>query len=78
VADLHVVQNLGQSQSRGATDPGWGQEAGEQQGAAGDLQPALGLDHAADVLGVAFTQVHDDPPAKLVEFVGKGLNLLRS
>ena len=49
VADLHVVEDLRQRQGRHAAEPGGREEPREHQPAAGDLEPALGPDHLADV-----------------------------
>ena len=69
VADLHVVEDLRQRQRGGAAEPGGRQEAEEQQAAAGDLEAALGADHAVDVVGVALAEVGDDARADRVELL---------
>ena len=51
-------------------------ESGEQQRAAGDLQAALGLDDAADVVGVALAEVGDHAVADGVELAAELVDLL--
>ena len=57
-------------------EPGGREEPSEHQPAAGDLEPALGPDHLADVARIALAEVGDDPLADRVELLAEGLDLL--
>jgi hypothetical protein len=76
VADLHVVEDLGDRQRGRAGQPGGRQEAEPQQPAAGGLEGALGLDHVVDVLAVRVTEVGHHALPDLVELGAEGLELL--
>ncbi len=52
------------------------QDPGEQEASTGDLQAALGLDHALDVLDVALSELGDDARAQRVELGPELLELL--
>ena len=77
VADLHVVEDLGEREGGGAGEPGGREDAGPEQGAAADLEPALGADHAADVVGVALAAVGEQALADRVHLLAEALDLLR-
>ena len=76
VADLHVVEDLRDAEHRGAGQPGRRQEAGEQQRAAADLEGALRLDDAADVVGVLLAEVGDHAFLDGVELAAERVGLL--
>ena len=73
VADLHVVEDLGDAQRADGQRPGRGQV---EQRAAGALEGALGLDDAADVVGVGLAEVGDHALADRVELGAELLELL--
>jgi hypothetical protein len=73
VADLHVVQDLGDAERGHGERPG-GREV--HQCAAGDLELALLLDDAADVGGVGLAEVGDDALADRVHLLAELLELL--
>jgi hypothetical protein len=77
VADLHVVEDLGDREGGGAGDPGGREYPGPEQAAAGDLEPALGPDHAADVVGVPLAAVGQHALADRVELLAEALELRR-
>jgi hypothetical protein len=77
VADLHVVEDLGEREGRGPGEPEGRHDAGPEQAAAGDLEPALGADDAADVVGVALAAGGEDAAADCVELGAELLELLR-
>ena len=72
VADLHVVEDLGDAQRGDRERPG-GREV--HQRAAGDLELALLLDDAADVRRVLLAQVGDQALADGVHLVAERLEL---
>ena len=74
VADLHVVQDFRHAQHRGAHQPGRRQE--QQQRASADFQRALGLDDAADVVGVVFAEVGHHAFLDGVELAAECVGLL--
>src|ERR1700730_533166 len=76
VADLHVVEDLGQRERGHAAEPCRRQEAGEQQPPAAQLERTLGLDDPADVVGVALAEICKDAIAKRVELPAELLDLL--
>ena len=82
VADLHVLQDLGGGQHRGAGQPGWRQEGGEQQDPAADLQLTLDGDHPADVPRIVLAAAGDhlvaDPVQLAAELVDVGLSQMCS
>jgi hypothetical protein len=53
-------------------EPGGRQEAGEQQGPAGQFESTLGADHAVDVVTVALAEVGHGPAPEVVELGGRG------
>src|SRR5690606_33511081 len=75
MADLHVLKDLGNTQQRRTGQPGRRQDAGKQQAAAADFQPALGLDHAADITRILFAQAVDDAAAYGVDLGAELLQL---
>jgi hypothetical protein len=77
VADLHVVEDLGEREGGRARDPGRREDARPEQAAAGDLEPPLGADHLADVVGVALAAVGEDPPADRIQLLAEAFDLLR-
>ena len=74
VADLHVVEDLGDAQARDGERPGRRQV---EQRAAGALEGALGLDDAADVVGVGLAEVGDDALPDRVQLLAELLELRR-
>ena len=76
VADLHVLEDLGGAQARGAEDPGRREDAEEQHRAAAELERALGLDDLADVGRVAGAAGVDDVLADGVELDADRLDVL--
>jgi hypothetical protein len=76
VADLHVVEDLRQGQGSHPAEPCGREESREHQRAACHLEPALGADYFADVVGVALAEVGDDAPADRVELLAERLDLL--
>jgi hypothetical protein len=77
VADLHVVEDLGEREGGRAGNPGRREDARPEQAAPGDLEPALGADHLADVVGVVLAAIGEDTLADRVEFLSETLDLLR-
>ena len=73
MADLHVVEDLGQRQGRDPGQPGGRYEADEQQAAPGGLQAALGPDDAAEVLDVALADYEYEAEAITWSADGSGL-----
>ena len=76
VADLHVLQDLGQREHRGPGDPGRPVARGEQQHAAEHHEPAVHLDHAHDVAAVAVAELGEDLVVDGVELPAELLDLL--
>ncbi len=76
VADFHVVEDLRQSEHRGARQPGGRQNAGEQHCAPADFKGPLGFDDAADVVGIAFTEIGQHAFLDGVEFTAEVVGLL--
>ena len=68
VADLHVLEDLGHPEARGACHPGHLRPRPEQQHAAGDGQLTLGGDDVLDVGAVAITEVAVDLVMDRIEF----------
>ncbi len=77
VADLHVVEDLGEREGGRAGDPGRREDTGPEQAATGDLEPALGADHLANVVGVVLAAIGEDALADRVELLAEALDLLR-
>ncbi len=73
VADLHVVEDLGDAQRRDRERPG---RREVHQRAAGDLELALLLDDAADVVRVLLAELADQALADRVDLVAERLDLL--
>ena len=71
VADLHVLEDLGQRQRRRAGDPGRPVARGEQQHPAEHDQPAVHLDHARDVAAVAIAELGEDLVVDRVELAAE-------
>ena len=67
VADLHVLEDLGQRQRRRAGDPGRLVARGEQQHPAEHGEPAVHLDHARDVAPVAVAELGEHVVVDRVE-----------
>ena len=78
VADLHVVEDLRQSQHGGARQPERREDAAEEQRTPTDLQSALRLDDFADVGRVPFAEIGDHALLERVEFAAERLGLLGS
>lgn len=77
VADLHVLEDLGRRQGRGAAD-GKRAEARQQQADAADHgEPPLHLDHRLDVAAVAFAELTGDAVFDRVELARQLLELRR-
>ena len=62
VADLHVLQDLGDRQAGGADEPGRREQREQQHRAAAELELALGVDDPADVRRVVLARGVDAPP----------------
>ena len=72
-----MLSRIFESAERGRPgEPGGRQEAGHQQRAAADLEPALGADHVADVVGVALAEVGEGALADRVELGAERFDLL--
>jgi len=71
VADLHVLQDLGDGQHRGAGKPGRRQEGGEQQDPATYLQLTLDGDDPADIPRVVLAAAGDHLVADLVKLAAE-------
>jgi hypothetical protein len=71
VADLHVLEDLGQREDRGPGDGRRREPRADQQRPAGDLEPALGRDHSLDVRAVALAEVGAHGGADRVELTGE-------
>jgi hypothetical protein len=77
VADLHVVQDLGDRQRGGTAQPQRGQPAEFEHRASGDLETALGLDDLADVVEVGLAELGHHAVADRVEFLTEALGVFR-
>jgi NADPH-dependent stearoyl-CoA 9-desaturase len=75
VADLHVLDDLGQSQDRRAGPPRWAPGADSQNQPACDVQGALNRDGAADVAGIAFAARVFDLGADRVQLDRQAVNV---
>jgi len=67
VPELHVLDDLGEPEHRGAGDPRWRERAGEQRGPTTDGQPALELDRVLDVRRIVRASRLLDVASDLVE-----------
>jgi hypothetical protein len=76
VADLHVLEDLGHGEQRGAGKPGGPAARGEQQDAPEHHEPAVHLDHAYDVAPVAVAELGEDLVVDGVELAAELLDLL--
>jgi len=72
VADLHVLEHLGQRQQRGAGDSRRGEPGTEEKRPPSELKLALSRDDAGDVRAVAVAQVGAHGIANAVKLAGKG------
>ena len=77
VADLHVLDDLGDRQPDGADQPGRREQGEQQHGAAAELELALDVDDLADVGGVALAAAVDDLLADGVELAAQILRCPR-
>ena len=75
VADLHVLEDLGEGQRRGADHEADGADAHVQQHAAGGLGADGGAHDAAHVVDVALAEIGLDLAAQGVELVAEGASL---
>src|SRR5262249_12545970 len=75
VADLHVLEDLGDRERAGAEHEGHGIDAEGEQEPAGGLGAVRGADDPADVIGVALAEIGDDLLAERVELAAKGVGL---
>src|SRR6185312_280658 len=75
VADLHVLDDLGQAKRRGTGPPRRALGAGRQNGPAGHLEAALSGDGAADVAGIAFAERVFDVLADRIELDGQAFDV---
>ena len=76
VADLHVLEDLGQRQHRGPRHPRGLEARREQHDARRDQEPPVHLDHRVDVLRVALAELAEDLVVDRVELLGELLDLL--
>jgi hypothetical protein len=76
VADLHVLEDLGQRQDRGPCEPRGPVAGGEQQHPRKHHEASVHLDHARDVHAVAIAQLRFDLIVNSIEFVADLLELL--
>ncbi len=68
VADLHVLDDLGDRQAERADQPGRREQREQQDGAAAEFEASLIVDDAADVVGVALAAAGEHLLADGVEF----------
>jgi hypothetical protein len=80
VADLHVVQDLGDAEGTGAVEPERGADTGhgdqEQAGPAADGEAPLDLDDAPHVVHVGLAALVEDPVPDGVELGPEGFELV--
>src|SRR5690606_22857986 len=77
MADLHVLQDLGDAEQHTADRPGQRIIAEMDQRPARDLEVALLADDAPDVVGIALADGTQDLCAQRVQLLAKGFQLLR-
>nr|WP_222106520.1 hypothetical protein [Mycobacterium simulans] len=75
VADLHVFDDLGQTEGRRAGPPSPAPGTGRQDHSAGDLKSALKGDGAVDVPCIALTTAVLDLGADRVQLSGQAVNV---
>jgi hypothetical protein len=78
VADLHVLEDLGERQRGGPEQPQRAPARAEQQQARGEHELAVQPDRVADVARVALAEVGEDVVVKRVELAPQLLQLLGS
>ena len=78
VADLHVLEDLGDRQAGRSDQPGGREQRAQQDDAAGQLERALHLDDAADVGSVIGPSALEDVASDGVQFVGQHFDVGRS
>jgi hypothetical protein len=76
VAELHIVEDLGDAEQERPERPRGRHDAGKEQQAAGELAPADGVPDAADVARVRFAETGDDTRTQRLELLAEGRELL--
>jgi hypothetical protein len=76
VADLHVLENLGETEQHDAGDEGRQEERHEDADAPEHLERSMHLDDAADVVGVLLAEVVEHALAKAVQLAAEPLQVV--